>query len=250
MRNIKLILAYDGREFLGWQKTPMGPSIEDALQCVLEQILQHPTPLQAASRTDAGVHATGQVINFFTSKLRVDLQRLKKSLNALLPKSLVVRAIEESPFSFHPTLDCVKKEYRYFICRGETQAPPHRFYSWHVPHPLDFSLVEQGASFLRGRHDFSAFCNTQKNAHYTNFVREISKLERVDVDIEANRFYFCIQGNHFLYKMVRNLVGTLIDVGRGKFPVDCLPTLLESGERSQGGVTAPAHGLFLHEIFY
>lgn len=247
MHNIKLLIAYDGREFLGWQKTQMGPSIEETLQLVLEQILQHPTPLQAASRTDAGVHATGQVVNFFTSK-SMDLQRFQKSANSLLPKSLVIRAIEEMPFSFHPTLDCIEKEYRYFICYGKTQLPSHRFYSWHVPYPLDFSLIEQASSLLRGRHDFSAFCNTKKNAHYSDFTREVTKLEKID--LETDRFYFCIRGNHFLYKMVRNLVGTLVDVGKGKLQVDCIHEILESHTRSKGGITAPAHGLFLYEIFY
>lgn len=248
MHNIKLILAYDGTAYLGWQKTRLGPSIESTLQAVIEQIVQHPTPLQAASRTDAGVHAEGQVINFLTSKINLDLNKLRTSLNSLLPKDVVVLQADHMPLSFHPTLDCTGKEYRYFICFGPIQLPHHRFYSWHVPYDLKLDVIRQALPLLIGSHDFTAFCNVKKNARYTDYVREVQLLELIE--LESKRLCFRIQGNHFLYKMVRNLVGTLIYIGRGKIPLDTLSDILHSRYRPKAGVTAPAHGLFLQKVFY
>jgi tRNA pseudouridine38-40 synthase len=248
MQNIKLTVAYDGGAYLGWQKTPMGPSIEETLQTVLEQILQHPTPLQAASRTDAGVHALGQVVNFLSSKESIDLHRLQISLNSLLPKDIAVLDIEKVPPAFHPTLDCSGKEYHYNVCFGTAQLPHHRFYSWHYPYSLNLSSMQEAASFLIGTHDFSTFCNVKKNEKYDNHVREVKRLDITQT--EEKRLRFQIEGNHFLYKMVRNLVGTLVYVGRGKLPIHSISSLLNSHDRKEAGVTAPAHGLFLFRVFY
>ncbi len=248
MHNIKLVIAYDGRGYLGWQKTRMGPSIEVSLQKVIEHILQHPAHLQAASRTDAGVHAKGQVVNFLTSKSLVNLSQFRISLNSLLPKDIVVLSAELMPISFHPTLDSIGKEYRYYICLGPTQLPQNRFYSWHIPYQLNLQWMRQAIPLLCGKHDFAAFCNFKKNAHYRDYIREVQWLELIEH--EDQRLCLRICGNHFLYKMVRNLVGTLVYVGRGKIAVEQLKEILLSECRSQAGVTAPAHGLFLHEVFY
>jgi tRNA pseudouridine38-40 synthase len=248
MQNIKLIVAYDGRNYRGWQKTPMGPSIEGALQSILEQILQHPTPLQAASRTDAGVHARGQVVNFLTMKHPLDLNRLKISLNSLLPKDVVVLSIEKMDYSFHPTLDCKGKEYRYYLCYGSTQFPQNRFYSWHYPHSLQIDEMRKSTHFFLGKHDFSAFCNVKHHETYTDFKREIHQLNILNID--EQRLCIQIRGNHFLYKMVRNIVGTLVYIGSGKILKESIPGILQSGYRPNAGVTAPAHGLFLHLIDY
>lgn len=248
MQNIKLVIAYDGGAYRGWQKTPMGPSIESTLQQVLEKILQHATPLQAASRTDAGVHAEGQVVNFFTSKTDLNLNRLKLSLNSLLPKDISVLSVEKMAPSFHPTLDCKGKEYRYYICYGSAQLPHHRLYSWHYPYPLELNLMHQALPYLLGSHDFSSFCNVKKNASYAHFNREINRIDLVE--LEKERLCICIEGNHFLYKMVRNIVGTLLYVGRGKIKIEDIPLILKSGDRTQAGVTAPAHGLFLYRVHY
>lgn len=248
MLNIKLIIAYDGKAYLGWQKTHMGPNIEATLQKVIEQILQHPAPLQAASRTDAGVHAEGQVVNFFTSKPHLDLNKFRTSLNSLLPKDIVVLQTEFAPISFHPTLDCISKEYRYFLCLGPTQLPHYRFYSWHVPCFLNLEAIQKSLPFLIGNLDFAAFCNTKKNAKYINYIRKIQEIGLII--LENNRLCFRIKGNHFLYKMVRNIVGTLVDIGRGRLSLEILPAILRSRHRAKAGITAPAHGLFLHQVFY
>jgi tRNA pseudouridine38-40 synthase len=248
MRNIKLILSYDGRAYLGWQKTRTGQSIEQTLQNVIEKIVQHPVHLQAASRTDAGVHANGQVVNFTTSKTHLDLERFCVSLNSLLPKDIVALRADWMPASFHPTLDSICKEYRYFICFGSKQLPHHRFYSWHVSHLLDLVAIREAIPLLIGRHNFAVFCNVKKNEHYKDYIREVQLLELIE--IEEMRVYFRIRGNHFLYKMVRNIIGTLIDIGRGKIALQTLSSILESQSRPQAGVTAPAHGLFLYEVCY
>lgn len=152
----------------------MGPSIEETLQTVIEQILQHPAPLQAASRTDAGVHARHQVVNFLTDKLPKDLAEFNASLNSLLPKDIVVLSAEEAPLHFHPTLDCIGKEYRYYICYGDIQMPEHRFFSWHVHYAIDLVKLQKALPLFIGRHDFSSFCNVKKNAHYTDRIREVT----------------------------------------------------------------------------
>ncbi len=247
MHNIKLVIAYDGQAYLGWQKTHTGPSIESVLQKVIEQIVQHPIRLQAASRTDAGVHAQGQVVNFLTPKM-IDFNKFRTSLNSLLPKDIVVLDVKQMPLSFHPTLNCISKEYRYFICSGATQLPQHRFYSWHVPQFLNMSDIYQALPLLTQIHDFKSFCNVKKNANYPHYIREIHFLELLE--IEEKRLCFRVGGNSFLYKMVRNIVGTLIDIGRGKIKLAMLPHILQSRYRPNIGMTAPALGLFLYKVAY
>ena len=248
MQNIKLIIAYDGGAYLGWQNTQEGPSIEAALQSALAQILQQPVQLQAASRTDAGVHALGQVVNFVVVKKPFDLRRLHTGLNSLLPKDIVVISAQAASLHFHPTLDSTAKEYRYYLCLGPLQLPQHRHYSWHEHHSLDIEKMRAAASALIGKHDFSAFCNFKKNAHYQDFVREVHNIEILP--LEGQRLCIQVEGSHFLYKMVRNIVGTLVYIGRGKIPLEELPQLLATQDRTKIGITAPAHGLYLHKVIY
>lgn len=247
MHNIKLTLSYDGGAYLGWQKTNAGPSIEETLQTQIEKILQHSVTLQAASRTDAGVHAKKQVINFFTERV-FDLEKFIFRLNQLLPKDIVALNCEYKPASFHPTVDCLSKEYHYFVCLGKIQYPHLRLHSWHVHYPITLELIIEAIPSLTGTHSFQAFCNQHPNLRYHDYVRTIERIECLE--IEEGRLCFKIKGNHFLYKMVRNLVGTLIHVGRGKILPNEIAHILESRDRKRSGVTAPAHGLFLHEIFY
>lgn len=248
MQNIKLVIAYDGKNYFGWQKGSREATIEEVLQRTLEKILQHPVTLQAASRTDAGVHANQQVVNFFTSKTSLSLFQLKGSLNSLLPKDIIVISVEAMPFAFHPTIDCIGKEYRYYFCAKPLQLPQHRFYSWHVPYPLDFGKIGLALPYFIGNQNFSSFCNVRKSTHYTDYFREVRLLELVE--LEKERYYFQIFGNHFLYRMVRIMVGTIIGVGLGKITLERLPEIFKSNSRIKAGITAPAHALFLHEVFY
>lgn len=246
--NIKLTIAYDGGRYFGWQKTKMGPSIEEELEKVLTVILQHPIILQASSRTDAGVHASGQIVNFFTQKEQIKLDRLFISLNQLLPKDIVILNIEEAPLSFHPTLDCKAKEYHYSICASRVQLPQYRHYSWHIHNPLNFNAMDEAAQLLVGEHNFKSLCNIKKNSNYQDYFRKIHSIKIEN--LPDQRLVIKILGNNFLYKMVRNFAGILVYTGEGKFPPEEIKNILLIEDRRQPFMTAPAHGLSLVKIFF
>ncbi len=231
----------------GWQKTKAGPSIEQTLEETLERILQEPITLQAASRTDRGVHARGQCLNFLTTKT-IDLERLISSLNALLPFSIRVIDGRKMPLDFHPTLQVERKEYHYEISLGKIQLPQERFFSWHLPYPLDLEQMKKASTLFLGRHDFASFCNKRRQLNYTDTMRHIDMIE-IET-IHTGNLRLMIRGNHFLYKMVRNIVGTLVYVGRGKLSLETLTLLFSHPSRIEAGMTAPAHGLTLHAIDY
>ncbi|MBS0605180.1 MAG: tRNA pseudouridine(38-40) synthase TruA [Verrucomicrobia bacterium] len=246
MFNIKLVIAYFGVSYAGWQKTKMGPSIEEVLEQTLARILQHEVKLQAASRTDAGVHAHAQVVNFIAQK-PLDLNRLKYSLNGMLPKEIAILEAVEMPFDFHPTLDTIGKEYWYQICNSPTQLPFHRQTSWHFPYPLDLDQMRLAASHLLGTHDFSSFCNDRKLWDRN----PVCRLEKIEITpLPGQRFNIALLGDHFLFRMARNLAGTLAYAGCGKLKPRELSSILESKDRTLAGVTAPAHGLTLKQVFY
>jgi tRNA pseudouridine38-40 synthase len=244
--NIKLQVAYDGSRYYGWQNTKQGPSIEGELERSLHTILQHPVILQAASRTDAGVHAEGQVVNFFTEQDPLDLERLFISLNQLLPDDIRVYDVQYAPLSFHPTLDSTSKEYHYHINTEPCLSPFQRAFTWHLPKKLDLSLMREAAALLIGMHDFQGLTNVRKPPHQDT-IREIFSL-----DIAADERRLCVQikGNHFLYKMVRNIVGTLCYIGCHKLGCEDLLQALKLKTRSLAGMTAPACGLVLKKIYY
>jgi len=245
IRNIRCTLAYAGTHYYGWQKVKLGPSIEESLEKALEKILGHPPKLQAASRTDRGVHAEGQVINFFTNQTTIPLEKLYMSLQKLLPKDISPLSLTEEDLSFHPTLDSMGKEYHYLVCPNSAQLPFHREFSWHFPYKeLHLEAMKKAAKQLVGTHDFSAF----SPARYKDATRTLQELS-ID-SIEGGRLLFQIRGDQFLYKMVRNLVGTLIYVGCGRISLDTLPSILKNKDRSLAGMTAPAHGLTLKRVFY
>lgn len=247
MYNIKLVIAYFGSAYAGWQKTTTGPSIEETLEKTLQQILQHEVNLQAASRTDAGVHAEGQVVNFTTQK-PIELPSLQHRLNCLLPKDIAIISAERMADDFHPTLSCTKKEYGYHLCYGFAQTPFLRATSWHFPYPLDFTQMQRAVHHLTGTHDFSSFCN-ERPLWDRDPVCTLEKIEIIPLP-QQQQLQISIIGDHFLYKMVRNLAGTLAYVGCGKLKADQLPSILAGKDRTLAGVTAPAHGLILKRVFF
>ena len=247
MHNIRLKLAYDGSRYLGWQKTKMGPSIEEALESALSKILQHSVYLQAASRTDAGVHAVGQIVNFLTTK-DISLDKLRYSLNSMLPYDIKVATLEEAPSSFHPTLDCKSKEYHYHVCYAANQLPHQRHHIWHFPKPLDIGAMREAIPLLLGQKDFASFCNKHINQTYSHYTRYVESIEMHELPDQCLRFE--IRGNNFLYKMVRNLVGTLLYVGCSKINGEDLADILASEDRRLAGITADAKGLFLVKVNY
>lgn len=244
MRNVRLILSYDGSRFLGWQKTFTGPSIQGELEKALERILGEKVALEAASRTDRGVHAQGQSAHFFTHS-PIELARLKQGLNAVLPEEISVQSADEMPEDFHPTLDARGKEYRYFLCNTPVQSPIRRLYSWHLHQPLDLPKMEEAASHLLGEKDFAALCNERQD----DTTRTLHKLALEPLE-EKGRIRIDIRGDNFLYKMARNIAGALVYAGLGKIKPSEIPSILSSRDRSLAPITAPAHGLFLWEVYY
>ena len=231
----KAILTYDGTRYFGWQKTRAGPSIQEEIEKALLQITGERATPEAASRTDRGVHAEGQVIQF-ALKNPPPPHRLLKALNAVLPTDL--RILEITPCEFHPTLDAIGKEYHYRLSLTPVQEPTDRLYAWHIPYSLDRQAIERAAQALLGTHDFSAFANQGEKGICT----------LSSIYLEQDRFY--IRGTRFLYKMVRNLVGTLLYIGLGKILPSAMAEILASHDRKKSGLTAPAHGLYLHQVFY
>ena len=231
----KAVIAYDGTSYFGWQKTRSGPSIQEEMQKALAQITGESILPEAASRTDRGVHAEGQVIQFALAKV-MDLPKLHRGLNAALPND--IRILQLVPCHFHPTLDARGKEYIYRLSTGPVQDPVNRLYAWHVHTPLDLAKMERAAQELIGTHNFTAFANEEEKD-------PICTIESIDFRAQLE---IVIKGNRFLYKMVRNIVGALVYVGQGKLV--SLAEILRSQDRKKGGVTAPAHGLHLHQVFY
>lgn len=247
-RNIGLILAYDGGAYKGWQDNLWAPSIEAKLREAGERILGHSLLLQAASRTDAGVHAEGQVVNFFTEK-HMPLEAMQKGLNALLPSDIRVMEMREEKTDFHPTTHARAKEYHYFLSTDPRGLSPFlRSHFWHRPSKLDVPAMKDGMKRLLGRHDFRAFCPNFRQADYADFERHLQKFELVQLEEQLWRFE--LLADKFLFRMARNLVGTAIYLGEGRLAADSIPLILSSGKRENAGITAPAHGLCLHKVFY
>lgn len=243
MHNYKLIVSYDGKDFFGWQHSPGFRTVEQVLQETIETKLQHSVTLQAASRTDAGVHAAGQVVNFL-SPHKLNGTSFCLGLNKLLPDDLRLCGATEAPLTFHPTLDNKGKEYRYKIQLGIYQNPLLRHHAWHVYYPVDMSVMKDAAKLLIGTHDFEGLCNKHET---DSTIRTVHSIEIVELE---NCIEVRITGDNFLYKMVRNIVGTLIDIARGKLSLSDIPKILTEKNRIYAGVTAPAHGLTLHRLFY
>lgn len=250
---IVLRIAYDGTRFLGWQKTNSDPiefpSIEYELECALERILQHPITLQAASRTDRGVHAVGQCVSFSTPKMITNLSTLSYGINAVLPPDIRIVDAFVSPYpDFHVTLSASHKEYHYKISYAKTLLPLLRFTHWHFPYALDFELMNKAASALVGTHDFKAFRNRRKEQKDSDTIRTL--LSVIVVPTENECVLIKIKGTNFLYKMARNIAGTLAYIGSKKLPVASIHDLLQGAERKNSGITAPACGLTLYSVYY
>jgi len=244
MRNIKLTLCYDGSEFHGWQRQPDRPTIQEALESAIERVTGHRSNATASGRTDAGVHALGQVVQFYTAS-RLEPAVHLRALNALMPPAIRVTHAEEVPQAFHATLDAKSKRYRYVIDNAVIPDPFLRRYAWSVPRPLDVERMNGAAQALEGRHDFRSFETDWPNR--TSSVRRIFELtvERsgdvVTVEVEADGF---------LYNMVRAITGTLILVGHGRRPESFAGEALAALSRKAAGPTAPPRGLFLVAVRY
>jgi tRNA pseudouridine38-40 synthase len=244
MRNISLVLAYDGTNYHGWQRQPGVVTVEQKVREALQKILDHETKIYAGARTDAGVHAMDQTINFVTEK-GIALQNLSRGLNSLLPPDIRVMGARDVDDSFHARYSARGKTYVYCILNELSNSPFLIRYVLHWPHSLDIGAMKEAVEWIIGEHDFSAF--KKKDEFYKNPVREI---KRARVTRRAGMIYIILEGTGFLRYMVRTIAGTLILAGQGKINSGELKEILESRERERAGQTLPAHGLFLKKIIY
>ena len=244
MRNLRLDLCYDGTRYRGWQRQPNKPnSIQEKLEATLSRILEEPVEVYGSGRTDAGVHAKGQVANFHCSS-ELPAEEILRQLREYLPEDIGVYSCRDVSFGFHARYRAVSKTYCYRIWRSEEPCVFERRYVGIWREPLDLSRMKQAADYMKGTHDFGAFCTNPGKKHST--MRSLSKIRMQETDREL-RIYFT--GNGFLHHMVRFLVGTLLEIGSGSMqPEDVVP-LLESG-KGKPGFLADAAGLCLMEVNY
>jgi len=242
MPRVKLTLEYDGTEFVGWQVQPNGRSVQAVVEGALAQLLGEPVRVAVAGRTDSGVHALGQVAAFSAPRA-LPLKAYAMGLNGHLPPDVAVVAAEEVPDGFDPRRWSLGKRYRYLISNRRGRSPLRRRTHWELFAPLDAEAMRAGARALVGRHDFSAFRAADCQAPHA--VREVRALE---VAAEGDVLLVEVEGTAFLKHMVRNLVGSLVEVGKGRQPAGWVAEVLASKDRTLAGPTAPAHGLCLVEV--
>jgi tRNA pseudouridine38-40 synthase len=244
MRNIKLLIEYDGSQYAGWQRQQNAVTIQEKIEKALLKLTGERLSIIGSGRTDSGVHARGQVANFITSS-RIPPERFAYALNALLPRSIRIIGSEEVDEDFHAQFSAVGKKYKYsMIVSPHGTAIGHQ-YLHHIYVPLDIRAMKEAAKHFIGTHDFAAFMAAGSPVKST--VRTI-----YDTDLvwDEPYLYFSVTGNGFLYNMVRIIVGTLIDVGKGKINQNSIPDILASRDRRRAGPTAPPNGLSLEEVYY
>src|SRR5512139_2198420 len=246
MANFKLTLEYDGTTYSGWQRQAAHRSIQAEVERAVAAMTQNPATVLGAGRTDAGVHALGQVANFH-AETRLTPQVFLKGLNSLLPPDIAVRACDRVPQGFHARFDARSKVYRYHILNREDRGAVGRQYAWFIHRPLDAEAMRAAARTLVGRHDFKAFESTGSPRAHT--VRTITRAEW-EVDAAERRLRFTVEADGFLRCMVRNIVGTLVAVGLGRTDPAEVEKILLSRDRRRAGATAPPQGLFLVSVEY
>ena len=248
MRNLKLTLAYEGSSFRGWAVQPDVPSVQGALIETLRAVTQEDVRVYGAGRTDAGVHALGQVANFKT-RSTIPTENFQKALNALLPASVRVLNVEEVSPNFHARWHAIGKTYRYRILRAPVCPPFETRRVYHYPFPLDEQAMMAAAPDFEGSHDFSSFATWDPENADENRVRAVNSSQLVRDD-ERDELVYTVQGRAFLRYMVRKMVGTLIAIGNGNIRSDGIPAILEARDRSLAGPTAPPEGLYMVEVRY
>jgi tRNA pseudouridine38-40 synthase len=247
MRNLKLTVAYDGTEYVGWQRQAKGVSIQGLLEAALAPFEGHPVTVHGAGRTDAGVHALGQVASVRLTAT-IEPTRLARALNAVLPVDVRVVSVEEASEDFHARYSATAKTYEYRIVNAPFVSPFMHRYVWHVPYRLDLDAMRAAAELLRGGHDFAAFQSARTNVRSSD--RTITAIDWLPGSGSDTPIVLRISGDGFLRHMVRNIMGTLVDVGWGRWPAAAITSILASRDRSQAGTAAPAQGLFLLAVMY
>ena len=241
-RNIKLEIEYEGTDFSGWQIQPKLRTVQGEIQDKLQTILGHKINLIGAGRTDVGVHALGQVVNFKTTN-ELDKNSIINGLNGLLPDDIVIKRIEEVDLNFNSRYDAKSRLYKYRIYLGRTAI--WRKYVWEVLYSLNLENIFEATKKIEGEHDFSSFCVAESTKD-NNACRVFSAIWEKSED----ELIFKIEADRFLHTMVRSLVGTLVEVGRGYFSASDFVNIMEAKDRKKAGPTAPACGLYLVEVKY
>jgi len=245
MRNIRLLLEYDGTRYHGWQRQKNAVSIQEVLETALARLCGDTIKLHGSGRTDAGVHALGQIANFHTLS-HIPLKAFHAGLNSLLPPDIAVLEAAEVPPEFHARKSALSKTYEYRILNRPNRSPLHHHYGWWLAARLDLDAMAAAAALLPGEHDFSAF--RASGSGNRNPVRQISAARWQTHS--GGWLRFTVTANGFLRGMVRSLVGTMVEIGKGNAAPELLTELLGSGERSLAGPTAPPQGLYLVEVVY
>ena len=246
MPNICLTIAYDGTDYSGWQLQKNSKTIQGEIEKALKRILREKVKLISSGRTDSGVHAKAQIVNFNTTK-NIPLRKIQSALNSNLPKSISVNKVKEVHSEFHAQFKAKSKLYRYTILNSESDDPFLRRYYYKVPFILDVSKMKKASKALLGKHDFKAFQKKKGRSKIKDTVRNITKIA---IFKKKNFIYINIEADGFLHNMVRNIVGTLIEVGRGYFHPEKMKKILLSKRRETAGPTAPAKGLSLIKVKY
>lgn len=246
-RNLKLILQYDGTEYVGWQRQASGVSIQGLLEDALRPIEGGDVVVHGAGRTDAGVHALGQVATVNLTAT-IDPVTLARALNAVLPPDVRVASVEEVPADFHARFSATGKIYDYRIVNAPFVSPFVRRYVWHVIPRLDREAMRTAAARLVGEHDFAAFQGTGSEVHSS--IRTVRRIDWAGTGASDDPIVMQIEGDGFLRHMVRNIAGTLVEIGLGRWPAEEIDAILASGDRAKAGATAPAAGLVLREVLY
>ncbi len=244
MRNIKLLIEYDGTNYSGWQIQPNGLAIQQVLEEALAKLLGGPVRLHSSGRTDAGVHAKAMVACFRTDK-QIPLTAFSDGLNALIPPDIAINDAVEVPLEFHPRFDAIGKHYRYTIYKAQRRSPLARLQAWHLRGNINLLLMRQAAAHFVGEHDFAAFRSSGCASATT-----VRRIDAVEIVGDGDFITIDVHGSGFLRNMVRVMVGTLVAVGEGKLAPGMVQQLFTVPDRNGAGITAPAHGLCLMEVFY
>lgn len=245
MRNIKLVIEYDGKDFNGWQKQPTKLNIQGEIERAIMDITKEENiELNASGRTDAGVHALGQVANFKTNS-SMPVEKFPIAINNKVKKSIVIKSAEEVPERFHSRYNCKQKTYRYVINNSEYGSAIYRNQECHIPQRLNVDEMKKAIKYFEGEHDFKGF-----KASGTSSKNSVRKIYKTKIDVDGDRIFIELTGSGFLYNMVRIISGTLVDVGLGKIKSEEIPEIILSGDRTRAGKTLPPQGLFLVKVDY
>jgi len=247
-KKYQLVIAYDGTGYQGWQVQTIGTGVQELVETALAKLFPSKPRLHSSSRTDTGVHALGMVAHFSVPvpEARLTGRKLSLALNAHLPEDIRVRSAKFARATFHARFDAGGKQYRYFVWNHPAMNPLLRRTAWHVPRPLDLPKMRSAAKLFVGTHDFRSFTANPGYAREST----VRRLTRCDVVKAGSEIRFIIEGDGFLYKMCRGMVGTLVQAGLGKFPPEEIKTMLAKTDRRVAGMTAPAQGLVLWRVYY